>query len=565
MENLKERVLFPGLTPDMQEIEALAGELPKQSSIFFYQHEMPYLWVAFIGGTGTGKSAIFNAFCGQPLSESGIERPKTSGPIAYAHKDAPIEIRFPIRSVRIDRKASHDDDFIPSTGKPQHLLVLEHQKEELSHLILIDTPDLDSVAVENRRIAEDLYLLSDGIVFVTSQEKYADDVPSQFFRKVIEEKKPYFFLLNKVQHSMTEEDLLGTFQKQHIIFSKDRIWPVFHVPSPVLEGISSQPTFQDFIHRIRQEFSPSQIPNLKKKQHAIRAKDLKRRINRLLNLLEEEKRACDDWLRRLHSFYEQTTTDLIEDEKERFTDKSREYLRTEIRGLFHKYDVLAKPRRLLKDAVLFPFRLFGLVSESTPRKQQEALRRIRRKIDQAPLLRALEKLNRSVFEKLSPENERSPLFKELRRPGVVLQDSEVQALIREKQDELGKWLEETVKKLSEGLPRSKRWGIYSTSIIWGILILSLEAAVGGGFTMLDMALDSALAPMVTKGAVELFAYHEIQNIAKELAKRYQEGLLLPLSRQRDRYEKSLQSLMTPQETLDSLVVLLQRIDDDPGT
>ena len=89
--------------------------------------------------------------------------------------------------------------------------------------------------------------------------------------------------------------------------------------------------------------------------------------------------------------------------------------------------------------------------------------------------------------------------------------------------------------------------------------------MGGGFTMLDMALDSALAPMVTKGAVELFAYHEIQDIAKELAKRYQEGLLLPLSQQRDRYEKSLQSLMTPQETLDSLVVLRQRIDDDPGT
>ena len=34
--------------------------------------------------------------------------------------------------------------------------------------------------------------------------------------------------------------------------------------------------------------------------------------------------------------------------------------------------------------------------------------------------------------------------------------------------------------------------------------------------------------------------------------------------QRDRYEKSLQSLMTPQETLDSLDALRQRIDDDPG-
>jgi hypothetical protein len=154
-----------------------------------------------------------------------------------------------------------------------------------------------------------------------------------------------------------------------------------------------------------------QINNHKNKQQDIRAKDLKRQINRLRSLLEEEKRACDSWLRRLHGFYEQTTTDLIEDEKERFTDKSREYLRTEIRGLFNKYDVLAKPRRLLKDAVLFPFRFLGLLGESTPGKHQEALRKIRRKIDQAPILRALEKLNRSIFEKLSPEDERSPLFK----------------------------------------------------------------------------------------------------------------------------------------------------------
>ena len=80
--------------------------------------------------------------------------------------------------------------------------------------------------------------------------------------------------------------------------------------------------------------------------------------------------------------------------------------------------------------------------------------------------------------------------------------------------------------------------------------------------MLDMALDSALAPMVTKGAVELFAYREIQKIARELAKRYQDGVLAPIRAQRDRYEACLGKLMTPQETLDFLGLLPQRIDDD---
>jgi hypothetical protein len=114
------------------------------------------------------------------------------------------------------------------------------------------------------------------------------------------------------------------------------------------------------------------------------------------------------------------------------------------------------------------------------------------------------------------------------------------------------WLEETFKTISRGIPKTKEWGIYSTSLLWGVLILSFETVVGGGFTVLDAALDTALAPFVTKGAVEIFAYHEIQKVAKELAKRYQEGLVSVVGKQRDRYRHSLTSLTTPLEEIEAL-------------
>jgi hypothetical protein len=52
--------------------------------------------------------------------------------------------------------------------------------------------------------------------------------------------------------------------------------------------------------------------------------------------------------------------------------------------------------------------------------------------------------------------------------------------------------------------------------------------------------------------VELFAYHEIQRLARELAERYQAGLLSVVREQRDRYERALQSLMTDESTRQQL-------------
>ena len=120
------------------------------------------------------------------------------------------------------------------------------------------------------------------------------------------------------------------------------------------------------------------------------------------------------------------------------------------------------------------------------------------------------------------------------------------------QERLEHWLENQFETLSQGISWSKKWGIYSTSILWGLLIVAFEIVVGGGFSVLDAAFDSAIAPFVTKGAVELFAYHEIQKVARELARRYQEGLLSVMKEQEKRYEACLDSLLTGREVVEKL-------------
>jgi hypothetical protein len=92
-----------------------------------------------------------------------------------------------------------------------------------------------------------------------------------------------------------------------------------------------------------------------------------------------------------------------------------------------------------------------------------------------------------------------------------------------------------------------------------MLIISFETVVGGGFTVLDAFFSSAIAPFVTKGATELFAYQEIQRVARKMAKRYEAGLLSIVRVQRDRYEACLKALTPSDDRLEALRALHDRL------
>ena len=269
----------------------------------------------------------------------------------------------------------------------------------------------------------------------------------------------------------------------------------------------------------------------------------------------------NEWLKRLRELTHRSSSEYVQNQKERFSRTSGQYLKAEIRKLFSRYDLLAKPRRAVRNILKTPFRLMGLSRKIPQADRKAGLLKVRENVAFAPVQETLAKYNLSVLKTLSPGDEAAPLFEALRNPALALTESEIRQSILEAQEELARWLEETFEKLAEGIPTGKKVGIYSTSVLWGILILTFEVAVGGGFTMVDAALDSALAPFVTKGAVELFAYHEIRKIAKELATRYQEGLLSVLVRQEKRYVACIQSLTTGPETREALDGLLASIKE----
>jgi len=542
----------PGLSPGAARIPGLAADLSQRLAVFHYKQESPHLWVVFLGGTGTGKSTFFNALLGSELSQTGVERPTTRGPIAYAHRRSAIEKGFPFPAFQVERSVQGGSQSVPAAGTPGRLLVVEHEREEHAHLVFVDTPDLDSVETDNRRLAEHLYLLADTVLFVTSQEKYADEVPYQFLLQVIRDRRPYAILLNKVGEDLTPGEVTASFRAHGVSIPEHGLWLIPQVPVHPSPTVAATGAFSAFRADLLGKVAPEGLTAFRERQKADRVDDLRSRIGQLQELLGREAEAAAQWLKRLEDLSRRASEDLLDRYRERFAALTKEHLQREIRKLYAKYDVLARPRRFVRDLLLAPLRLLGLRREESKAAHDEALSRLRRKMDPAVVETTIERLSRSVLEQLSPAEPTAPLFGALREPGLALTASEIEQRLDAQQDRLTSWLEETFDKLERGIPPEKRIGIYSTSVLWGVLILAFESAIGGGLTLLDAALDTVLAPLVTKGAVELFAYYEIEKTGKQLAARYQEALTSVISEQGDRYRRCLDGFMTPPEAREAL-------------
>ena len=543
-----------GLTQDGLKIPGLAKDILRRFAILAFRKANPCLWVVFLGGTGTGKSTLFNAFCGRPLSATGVERPKTAGPIAHANSQCFFKEAFPFPEIHI-KQITAEDENLPCTGKTAQLSVLATDEEPLSHLVLVDTPDLDSVEDKNHSIAKDLYSMSDAVVFVASQEKYADEVLHDFFMRVLQDEKPYFFVLNKASAETTREEILKALQGQALSIQGANLWLIPHTTPGIYDRISGQKPFIRLKDAFFQAFNPEQAHHIKSEAGARATRALKKDVSSLQSLLDRETRAVDEWLNDLRELTHRASVEYVQNQKERFSKTSGQYLRVEIRKLFSRYDLLAKPRQAVRNVLKAPLRLLGLSRKKSQADRRAGLLKVRENVAFTPVQETLAKYNVSVLKTLSPSHEDAPLFKSLRNPHLPLTETEIRQYILEAQEELAQWLEETFEALAKGISTGKKVGIYSTSVLWGILILTFEVVVGGGFTMLDAALDSALAPFVTKGAVEAFAYHEIRKIAKELAVRYQEGLLSILRKQEERYVACIQSSTTSPRTREALIGL----------
>jgi energy-coupling factor transporter ATP-binding protein EcfA2 len=137
------------------------------------------LFVVILGSTGSGKSSLFNALAKRAASPSGLLRPTTRQPVALAHPADPIE--------------NHSG------------LAIERDPDAPKGLVIVDSPDFDSVERANRDLALDLLEKADLVIFVTTVTRYADQVPWLVLDRARQRGVPLLMVINRMPTDATEQ------------------------------------------------------------------------------------------------------------------------------------------------------------------------------------------------------------------------------------------------------------------------------------------------------------------------------------------------------------------------
>jgi GTP-binding protein EngB required for normal cell division len=142
--------------------------------------------VALAGGTGSGKSSLFNAIVGTEFAVPGVARPTTSEVVSASW--GPAHALLDWLGVDVARRLDLGPSF------------------DMDGVVLLDLPDHDSINEENHATVDRIVPLADLIVWVVDPQKYADHALHSAYLKVASDHgQPSLIVLNHVDR-LSDED-----------------------------------------------------------------------------------------------------------------------------------------------------------------------------------------------------------------------------------------------------------------------------------------------------------------------------------------------------------------------
>ncbi|MBX9680948.1 MAG: GTPase domain-containing protein [Gemmataceae bacterium] len=192
------------------------------------------LHVAVVGGAGAGKSTVSNMLMGSMLAESNPQAGFTRHPIAYLKGNAefslPTTLGFlgPLRRLDQSESARLDQD----VWQVRRVSVDPDQLSLLDKFVVWDCPDMTTWAATGYvpRLLE-VCGLADVIIYVASDERYNDEVPTQYLRLLLEAGKTVVVMLMKMRATDVPA-FLAHFEKE--VVSKLPGGPVAIMATPQL-------------------------------------------------------------------------------------------------------------------------------------------------------------------------------------------------------------------------------------------------------------------------------------------------------------------------------------------
>lgn len=141
------------------------------------------LIAAIAGGTNTGKSTLFNLLLGEWVSPPVMTAAATRHPVLAANGVRAAQCLDGKLVPEFKAQAFDDPDAAVSADYPEETLFVAEIESLPERLVLLDTPDVDSIEQANWDVAENIRAVGDVLVAVLTAEKYRDDRVVEFFKK----------------------------------------------------------------------------------------------------------------------------------------------------------------------------------------------------------------------------------------------------------------------------------------------------------------------------------------------------------------------------------------------
>ncbi|MBL8901488.1 MAG: hypothetical protein JNM84_27925 [Planctomycetes bacterium] len=166
------------------------------------------------GGTNVGKSTVFNGLCGLALAKPTALARGTKLPMVFGsaeHRELVVSERFLAGYARAP--LGDPDELNRDLGAASRSFRFRLESSALSpDLLLCDSTDVDSDRESNLRIAHDLLLVSDAVIFVVSPTKYRDAAVVAAMRRAVELGRRLWVVWNPWDEA--QADALADFEKQ---------------------------------------------------------------------------------------------------------------------------------------------------------------------------------------------------------------------------------------------------------------------------------------------------------------------------------------------------------------
>jgi len=173
------------------------------------------LHIVVVGGAGAGKSTVANLLSGVPAAEANPQAGFTRHPIAYTSANGPLNwtghngFLGPLQRLNQASPSSLDQDVYQVRRIPSDPTSFDLLKD----FVVWDCPDMTTWAATGYipRLLE-VAALADVIVYVASDERYNDEVPTQFLNLLLQAGKPVVVVLTKMKEA-DAETLVAHFQQ----------------------------------------------------------------------------------------------------------------------------------------------------------------------------------------------------------------------------------------------------------------------------------------------------------------------------------------------------------------